>query len=69
MVYLKEAAAAERLGVRPRSLQRWRQLGTGPAFTRMGPRLIAYRESDLDSWTSGRVFATRAAELARKVAA
>ncbi len=69
MVYLREAAAAERIGVRPRSLQRWRQLGTGPAFTRIGPRLIAYREADLDAWAARRVFASRAAELAQQVAA
>jgi predicted DNA-binding transcriptional regulator AlpA len=69
MAYLREKAAAERLGVAPRSLQRWRKLGTGPAFTRIGPRLIGYREADLDAWTAGRVFASRAAELAQKVAA
>lgn len=69
MVYLREADAAERLGVKPRSLQRWRQLGTGPAFTRMGARLIAYRATDLDTWAASRVFPTRAAELASRAAA
>lgn len=69
MVYLREGEAAKRLGVKPRSLQHWRQLGTGPAWTRMGARLIAYRETDLDAWAASRVFPNRAAELASRAAA
>lgn len=68
MQYYKELAAAERIGVRPRTLQRWRSLGTGPAYTRIGPRLIAYREVDLDAWAAARVYASNADELSRAAA-
>ena len=69
MQYLKEAEAAERIGVSARTLHRWRKIGVGPAFTRMGPRFIAYRDVDLDTYAASRVFQSRAAEMAQQVAA
>jgi predicted DNA-binding transcriptional regulator AlpA len=47
-------AAAAYCGVAASTLQRWRYLGTGPAFVRISGRLVVYREADLDSWLLAR---------------
>lgn len=57
------------LGVPERTLERWRRDGGGPNFCRLGGRRVAYPEQDLHRWISDRTFASRAAELAQKVAA
>lgn len=44
---LTPAEAAQALRVSERTLERWRTTGAGPAATRIGPRRIAYRVSDL----------------------
>jgi excisionase family DNA binding protein len=46
---LTEDEAADYLRVRPRTLQRWRQLGRGPKFTRAGRRIL-YRMADLQQY-------------------
>jgi excisionase family DNA binding protein len=46
---LTEDEAADYLRVRPRTLQRWRQLGRGPKFTRAGRRVL-YRMGDLEAY-------------------
>jgi excisionase family DNA binding protein len=46
---LTEDEAADYLRVRPRTLQRWRQLGRGPTFTRAGRRIL-YRMADLEQY-------------------
>jgi excisionase family DNA binding protein len=46
---LTEDEAAAYLRVRPRTLQRWRQLGRGPRFTRAGRRIL-YRMADLQAY-------------------
>jgi hypothetical protein len=56
---LNEEQAGEYLGgaqspVSPRTMQRWRLEGTGPAFVAVG-RLIRYRPADLDAWLDGRL--------------
>ena len=53
-VQYDESAAGRYLGgddkpISPRTLQRMRQDGSGPAFIKVG-RLVRYRQSDLDSW-------------------
>ena len=62
--YLSEAEFCARYKVKPRTVQRWRTTGDGPAFCRLGPRRIAYRISDCERWAAGRTFAHRADELA-----
>ena len=60
-----EEDAAASLGVAPRTLQRWRVTGEGPAFCKLGSR-IGYRMEDLEAFvaavrrtsTSGRRRAT-----------
>ena len=69
-IYLTEAEFAARyLNGARRTAQRWRVTGDGPPFVRLGPRRIAYRESDLEAWAAARTFPHRAAELARREAA
>lgn len=63
--YLTEDDFCERYNIRPRSAQRWRHTGQGPAFVRIGPRRIAYRLSDCEAWAASRTFRHRADELAR----
>lgn len=65
---LAPASAARLLGVSVRSLERWRVSGEGPAYVRIGPRRVAYREADLDAWLESRAFAHRAAEFAASAA-
>jgi len=43
---LDEKAAAQVLGCSPGLLRKWRLLGQGPAFCKLG-RLVRYREEDL----------------------
>lgn len=52
--YLKTEDAAARLGLSPRTLEKMRVLGTGPAFFKLG-RLVAYTEEILDEWAQSRL--------------
>ena len=46
----QEAAAYIRTGVR--TLERWRHVGGGPPFVKVG-RKVAYRLADLETWLAG----------------
>jgi excisionase family DNA binding protein len=46
---LTQQQLADELQVSMRTLERWRQEGTGPAFVRVG-RSLRYRRSDIDAW-------------------
>jgi len=46
--------AAAHLGLSPRTLERWRVLGTGPVFRRLG-RCIRYAVADLEAFAAARV--------------
>jgi excisionase family DNA binding protein len=48
-VLLTQQQLADELQVSLRTLERWRQEGTGPAFIRVG-RSPRYRRSDVDAW-------------------
>jgi predicted DNA-binding transcriptional regulator AlpA len=61
---LTEKQVAALLGVTTRTLQRWRVTGNGPAWIRVGPRIVRYSEAVMAEWAGGRTFAHRAAELA-----
>ncbi|SRR5258708_39697054 len=43
-------AAAKRLGAVPETLERWRQLGIGPRWSRLGRKLVRYSEESLDEF-------------------
>jgi hypothetical protein len=63
--YLDEDATARRLNVAPRTLQRWRSTGDGPAYIRCGLRRVIYDVGAIDAWVAARTFAHRAAEVTR----
>ena len=51
---LTEQQAAEFLGVKPRTLQKWRATGAGPPFVRLSPRCIRYKYRTLVDWSDDR---------------
>lgn len=64
---LDEAAAAVRCRMSHRTMQRWRSTGDGPPYIRVGPRLIAYRQADVEAWLRSRTFKNIDDEVARCV--
>jgi hypothetical protein len=48
------AEAARRLGLSPRTLEKFRVNGGGPPFTKLGRRVM-YRIGDLNGWAADRV--------------
>ena len=52
-VYLDTQAAAERLGLSPRTLEQWRVRGGGPPFLKIGGG-VRYQLADLDEWLASR---------------
>ncbi len=51
--YLSTRKAAAVLGLSPRTLDRYRETGDGPAYHRFGQRIV-YRRDDLDAWAAKR---------------
>lgn len=47
---LTQKEVAEYFSVSVAVLIKWRRENRGPAFVRMGKRLIRYRQQDLDKW-------------------
>lgn len=53
---LTDAEVASRLGVQVQKVRDWRSMAYGPAYVRIGARVIRYRESDLEAFIErGRV--------------
>ena len=55
---LDERKAAEFLGLAPMTLRRWRSIGRGPRYVKLGDTNqsgIRYRVSDLTAWVESRV--------------
>jgi Helix-turn-helix domain len=56
---LTSAEAAERLRISRRTLERYRVMGTGPGYLKVGPgkrARVLYRAATLDSWLTGYAF-------------
>ena len=51
--FLDQDAAAEYLQLSPKTLQRYRHTGQGPAYRKHGERVV-YAISDLDAWSEQR---------------
>jgi predicted DNA-binding transcriptional regulator AlpA len=64
-IYLTEEEFAERYHLGRRTVQRWRVVGEGPPWCRLGPRRIVYRLSDCEAWAAARTYQHRADELTR----
>lgn len=52
MPFVGTDEAANYFGVTCRTLARWRRAGFGPAFFKLGPRVIRYHIDDLDAFAS-----------------
>ena len=52
---MRTPAAARYLGIAESTLNKMRLTGYGPPFVKVGPRAVAYRKPDLDTWLSARV--------------
>jgi transposase-like protein len=56
---LSSSEAARVLGVKAQTLRKWRLLGHGPRFVRLGASLksrAVYRPADIDTWLAARTF-------------
>jgi predicted DNA-binding transcriptional regulator AlpA len=51
---LSQKAAADRLCLSPRTLERLRVVGGGPIYVKLGRR-VAYRPADVEAWINARV--------------
>lgn len=47
--HLNQDQLARRWSLSPRTLERWRSMGTGPAYLRLGGR-VAYRLEDVEAF-------------------
>jgi hypothetical protein len=56
---LDEVAAAALLGLRPKTLCRWRFEGRGPAYCKIG-RTVRYRPPDIEAFISSGMVAQNA---------
>jgi hypothetical protein len=63
--YIDEDGLWERFLIPPRTAQRWRASGGGPAFVRLGRRRVVYRVADVERWLAERTYSSIADELAR----
>jgi predicted DNA-binding transcriptional regulator AlpA len=53
--YLRTPHAAAYLGLGQSTLERKRIDGTGPAFRRLGAKVVVYDTADLDDWASEQI--------------
>ena len=50
---LNEKEAAALLGVSVALVRKWRRLGKGPIYRKLGERAVRYASADLDDWLKG----------------
>lgn len=53
--FINQKELSERWKISPRTLERWRWLGTGPDYHKIGGRVI-YRLDDIEAWEKNRSF-------------
>jgi predicted site-specific integrase-resolvase len=54
--HLNQNQLAERWNVSPRTLERWRWLGQGPVYLKLGGR-VSYRLEDIEQYEANRLHA------------
>ncbi len=52
---IDEKVAAAFLGLEPRTMQSFRQRGSGPKYIKISSRCLRYRRIDLKTWSDGLV--------------
>jgi hypothetical protein len=52
--HFDQCQLARRWNLSPRTLERWRWIGAGPIFLKIGGR-VAYRVADIEAWEAERV--------------
>lgn len=52
--HLNQIELSRRWGVSPRTLERWRWIGSGPRYLRLGGR-VAYRLEDIETFETSRL--------------
>jgi excisionase family DNA binding protein len=57
--WLTQDQLAKMLGISRRTLERMRNAGTGPRFSKVG-KTILYREADVEAWLAERSFGSTA---------
>ena len=63
--HLNQEQLARRWAVSPRTLERWRSIGRGPAFLRLVGR-VAYRLEDIEAFEKAGLHCTDAAAGGRR---
>jgi predicted DNA-binding transcriptional regulator AlpA len=53
--FVDERTAASVLGLSPRTLQKYRVVGGGPRYSKLGPKSVRYRLSEVNAWADARV--------------
>ena len=53
-IHIRQDFLARRWGISPRTLERWRWLGQGPAYLKVGGR-VAYRLEDVEAYEASRL--------------
>ena len=51
--HLNQIELSRRWSLSPRTLERWRWLGEGPPFIKIGGRVV-YRQEDIEAYEAGR---------------
>jgi len=54
-IYLRATEAADYLKVAKSTLAKWRIRGDGPAYAKLGRKIVLYRLADLDAWLADQV--------------
>ncbi len=54
MEYLDTREAAKLVRLSPRTLERLRTTGAGPAFSKAGSKIVIYSRLDIETWLSQR---------------
>ncbi|MPZ16580.1 MAG: helix-turn-helix domain-containing protein [Luteitalea sp.] len=53
-ILVPEDQFADEIGQSKRSIERWRRIGFGPRYVKLGRRVL-YRRCDIDQWLESRV--------------
>ena len=67
--YLSTVEVARKIGVKPQTVRKWRVLGCGPKYVRLGNKLkgrALYQRDMVEQWLADRTFSHTASETAQR---